>query len=85
MKANVYGGKLTCERVNIKHVVKLAKKLGIKVGKTEDESESRAKGLCVRMAELDNQQTFDGYCGPMWDRGCLRYETWEIYDILSRD
>lgn len=76
MKANVYGGKLACERVNIKHVVKLAKKLGIKVGKTEDESKSRAKGVCAHMIELDNQPTFDGYFGPMWDRKHWRFMTY---------
>lgn len=53
-------------------------------GYSEDLSEERAKGYCVHRAELDNQPEFEGFLGPMWDGGMLRYETPEIYDILSR-
>ena len=51
---------------------------------TEDLSELRARGVCVHRAELDNQPMVDGYLSPMWDGDGLRYETWEVYDMLSR-
>lgn len=53
-------------------------------GKTENMSEYRARGCCVHRAELDDQPTVEGYCGPMWDRGMLRYESWDVYEMLSR-
>lgn len=52
-------------------------------GLSEDLSELRAKGACVHRAELDNQPTYKGWLGPMWDGGGYRYETQEVYDILS--
>ena len=33
-------------------------------------------------AELDNQPMLEGFVGPMWDGGKLRYETPEIYNRL---
>lgn len=51
---------------------------------TEDLSEIRNHGGCVHRQELDNQPKVDGYLGPMWDGGMLRYETPEVYDMLSR-
>lgn len=53
-------------------------------GKTEDLTKYRNQGGCVHRAELDNQPTLPGYCGPMWDGDGLRYETWRLHDILSR-
>lgn len=32
---------------------------------------------------LEDQPKVDGYIGPMWDGGMLRYETQEVYDLLS--
>lgn len=32
---------------------------------------------------LEDQPLVDGYLGPMWDGGYLRYETQEVYDALS--
>ena len=59
-------------------------------GKSEDLSEIRKAGGCVHRAELDNQPTFHGYLGPMWDGtrnngeyAVLRYETQEVYVMLS--
>lgn len=61
--------------------------------RSDDLSAVRAAGGIVHREELDNQPQFDGYCGPMWDGtrrwggeecGVLRYETWEVYDMLSR-
>lgn len=51
---------------------------------TEDLSEIRAGGGCVHRAELDNQPKVNGYLGPMWDGDGIRYETQEVYDMLSR-
>lgn len=50
---------------------------------TDDLSEIRAKGGCVHRAELDNKPIYEGFLGPTWDGGNYRYETQEIYDILS--
>ncbi len=33
--------------------------------------------------DLEDQPMIDGYLGPMWDGGYLRYETQEVYDALS--
>lgn len=59
--------------------------------RTEDLSAERARGELVRRKELDNKPRFDGYTPPMWDGtrndgeyAVLRYETWEVYDMLSR-
>ena len=52
-------------------------------GYSEDLSELRAQGRCVHRAELDNQPEYEGFLGPMWDGGMLRYETQKVYDILS--
>ena len=59
-------------------------------GYSMDWSQEREQGACVPRAELDNELQFKGYVGPMWDgtRGndmyVLRYETQEVYDMLSR-
>lgn len=50
---------------------------------SKDWSLERSLGRCVPRAELDNQPQFDGYLGPMWDGCCLRYETPEVYNMLS--
>lgn len=34
--------------------------------------------------DLEDQPKVNGYVGPMLDGGFLRYETQEMYDILSR-
>lgn len=57
--------------------------------RSEDLSEARARGAWVHREELDNKPKFDGYLGPMWNGtrgecGVLRYETQEVYDMLSR-
>ena len=33
--------------------------------------------------DIEDQPYVDGYLGPMWDGGYLRYETQEVYDALS--
>lgn len=69
--------------------LELAEKLTTK--RSKDWSEDRERGHVVPRKELDNRPKFDGYAGPMWDGtrqggtvGVLRYETWEVYDMLSR-
>lgn len=52
-------------------------------GYEADLSELRAQGRCVHKAELDNKPKYEGFLGPMWDGGDFRYETQEIYDLLS--
>ena len=52
-------------------------------GHLEDCSKERMAGGCVHRAELDNQPIFKGLAGPMWDNGGLRYETWDVYALLS--
>ena len=32
--------------------------------------------------DLEDQPEVDGYLGPMWDSGYLRYETQDVYDAL---
>lgn len=50
---------------------------------SEDNSKFRNMGACVPRAELDNRPLMKGYLGPMWDGGELRYETQEVYNMLS--
>lgn len=57
--------------------------------RSEDLSEMRAMGVLVHREELDNKPVFQGFTTPMWDGerndvGILRYETWGVYDALSR-
>ena len=53
------------------------------IGFTDDLSDLRAQGRIVHRAELDNQPCFEGYLSPMWDGDGLRYETQEVYNMLS--
>lgn len=57
-------------------------------GLTEDLTHIRQKGGTCHRKELDNQPLVDGYLSPMYshiDYGLvyLRYETQEVYNILS--
>ena len=80
MMAQFVGGKLDGQILSVEAVKRWHGN-----GKfTEDLSEIRARGGCVHRAELDNQPMVDGYLSPMWDGGMLRYETPEVYDMLSR-
>lgn len=56
--------------------------------RSEDLSQIRNMGGLCRRSELDNKPVFEGYLGPMWDGeedgvATLRYETQEVYDMLS--
>lgn len=77
MIARIYGGKLA-GTYNVDELWKFSN------GKTEDLTELRNHGALVHRAELDNQPKLPGYLGPMWDGDALRYETWEVYEQLSR-
>ena len=54
-----------------------------------DDSEIRNNGGFTHRKELDNQLQFKGYLGPMWNgldknnKPIIRYETQEVYDMLS--
>lgn len=77
-----YGGKFNRKILEREEVEK------IKDGITKDYTELRKQGISVYREELDNQPTIKGYIGPMFDGidyGIvnLRYETQEIYDMLS--
>lgn len=79
MKAKI----CTMQGAKIIEVEDIAKEYKV-TGYTEDLSNIRnsGRGMCHR-AELDNQPEIDGYFGPMWDGDMLRYETYELYRLLS--
>ena len=76
------GGKLNNRILTREEINEISNEL------TKDYSEERKKGIAVHRKELDNQPTVEGYLGPMYngiDYGkiILRYETQEVYDMLS--
>ena len=81
MKALFVGGRYHKQEMTVEEIISN----GIWNGSlSEDLSEARKHGAWVHRAELDNQPLVDGYLSPMWDGGKLRYETAEVYDIMSR-
>ena len=77
-----YGGNLSGKKLSEKEIE------NITIGKTPNYTELRNKGVLVHRRELDEQPIVRGYIGPMFDEidyGViyLRYETQEIYDMLS--
>lgn len=78
MKCVFVGGKYNGLEVDLTTVEKLDV-----IGRTPDYSKERENGCCVPRKELDNMPIIDGYLSPMWDYGKLRYETWEVYELLS--
>ena len=52
-------------------------------GYEPDLSKERDLGYHVRREELDNKPKYEDFLGPMWDGGDFRYETQEVYDLLS--
>lgn len=80
MKAIFVGGRLHGIEMQVDEIYSK----GIWNGQvTRSWAEERQRGYCVPRAELDNQPLVDGYIGPMWDGDKLRYETQEVYDMLS--
>lgn len=51
---------------------------------TWDGTEVRKNGGICHRAELDGQPHVNGYTSPMWNDGELRYESWDVYDMMSR-
>jgi hypothetical protein len=47
-----------------------------------DPNNIRDDGTMVQRIELHNQPKFDGVCGPMYDGGGIRYETWDVYNAM---
>lgn len=78
MRCEFVGGRHDGQEMDVSKVWSFAS------GKTENLSEARARGSWVHRAELDDQPTVEGYCGPMWDGGKLRYESWDVYEMMSR-
>ena len=81
MKAVFVGGKLNKTVMEVEEVLEL--QLLECRGYSKDHTKEREQGLCVPRKELDNQPLFEGYLGPMWDGDMLRYETQEVYNMLS--
>lgn len=48
------------------------------------ERDIRDDGTYIQREILEGAPKFKGMCGPMGNGDGLRYETWEIYDIMSR-
>lgn len=78
MMCKFVGGILHGQEIPVEEV---ARKLGR--GVTPNYTKERALGYLVPRAELDDRPCVPGYLGPMWDGGCLRYETQEVYNLLS--
>lgn len=77
-----YGGELSGKVLSAEQINKISKL------KTENFEKERAQGILVHRKELDDQPIIENYLGPMFDRidygkVYLRYETQEIYDMLS--
>lgn len=80
MKAIFVGGRLHGKEMDIEVV----KEFFCNGKYTEDLDYIRKNGGFCRCKLLDNQPMVDGYLSPMLDGGKIRYETYEVYDMLSR-
>ncbi len=77
------GGRLNGKTMTREEIDKIA------IDKTDDMEEYRKNGGFVHKKELDNQPIVEGYLEPVFDGISygiihLRYETQEVYDIVSR-
>ena len=77
-----YGGKLSGKVLTKTQIDEISNETTI------DFSKERAMGLLVHRKELDNQPMVKGYLSPMFEKidygkVYLRYETQEVYDMLS--
>jgi len=78
-----YGGNLNRKILTREQVNKISKET------TQNFEEERKNGLLVHRKELDDQPIVENYLGPMFEeidygKIYLRYETQEVYDMLSR-
>ena len=67
----------------VEMTIEEAKKVFNQKGVSVDYSVQRKNGLTVPREELDNQPTFEGFVGPMWDGDKLRYESYKTYEMMS--
>lgn len=70
---NIGGSWSTQETPDVKAWAEAA---GVKVTGTLERKGARA--------ELQGEPVLQGFAGPMWDGGKVRYEDWKAYDRLSR-
>jgi hypothetical protein len=97
MKAIFVGGRLNNQIIEVEELVNLPEFSGnytrtsaqINAQLAEQKQRAEQKGFkffsygCFPREELRGQPIINGYLDPMWDAGMLRYETQEVYDILS--
>lgn len=67
----------------VEMTIEEAKKVFKQNGTSVDYSRERKNGVIVPREELDNQPTFEGFVGPMWDGDKLRYESYKTYEMMS--
>lgn len=72
---------VSMQGVEIVDVSELAKQA---IAYTPSYAQYRARGCVAPREELDCRPIIVGYLSPMWDGDMLRYETPEVYDLLSR-
>ena len=73
-----YGGPFDGQKIS--HAILMAMR---NKGYTPRWSEMRGINHAHDNLALEDQPVIEGYVGPTIDRGCLRYETQEVYDTLS--
>lgn len=97
MKALFVGGRLNNEIIDVEELVNLPEFSGnytqttaeINAELAEQKQKAEQNGLkfytfgCFPREELRGQPIINGYLGPMWDGDKIRYETQEVYDLLS--
>ena len=92
MKALFVGGRLNKELIDVEELVNLPEFSGryteTATEKAKRISELAKKGIYFYFcnaprAELCGQPIMNGYLGPMLDGDKIRYETQEVYDLLS--
>ncbi len=98
MKVLFVGGKLNNQIMEVEELVNLPEFSGnytqttaeITAELAEQKQKAEKKGFrffscgIFPREELRGQPKMNGYLGPMWDDGVLRYETQEVYNLLSR-
>lgn len=93
MKALFVGGRLNNELIDVEELVNLPEFSGNFTETVEERDramyEMFMKGFMpfydvAPRTELCGKPKIDGYLGPMWDGDKIRYETQEVYDLLSR-
>lgn len=81
-----------CEFVTMKGTYEIPLELAelLTDARSKDWARDRNIGALVPRKELDCRPVFKGFTTPMWNgisddgKAILRYESWEVYDMLSR-